>query len=159
MSAIYWTLAPALLVVSGFAAIWATKRLKARLTFPRTGYVEWREPSRAERLAAAGIAVVTAAVLAGTVVRTGGTAQTNAAPVLGVILSLAFVVASLRQRAPQYLALAAVALASGLALGALNGGWVSVNWMFLILGVSSVVLGAVRLARFIRTHPLAEAAS
>jgi hypothetical protein len=31
--------------------------------------------------------------------------------------------------------------------------------MFLILGVSSVVLGAVRLARFIRTHPLAEAAS
>jgi len=159
MFAIYWTLTPALLVLSGFAAIWATKRLKARLTFPRTGYVEWREPSRAERLAAAGIAMVTAAVLAGTVMRTGGTAQANAAPVLGVVLSLAFVVASLRQRAPHYLALAAVAIASGLALGALNGGWVSVNWMFLILGVSSVVLGAVRLARFIRTHPLAEAAS
>jgi hypothetical protein len=155
---IYWTLTPVLLVLSGFAAVRVIKRLKARLTFPRTGYVEWRSPSHAERLVAAGVAMVTAMVLAATVMK-GGSSADHAAPVLGVILSLSFVVASLRQRAPHYLALAAVALATGVSLGTISGGWASVNWMFLILGAAAVVLGAVRFTLFVRRHPLAEAGS
>ena len=60
----FWTAVPALLAGSGVAAIWATKRLKQRLTFPRTGYVDWKEPSRSARLMAGGVAMVTAMVLA-----------------------------------------------------------------------------------------------
>jgi hypothetical protein len=153
---VFWMLTPALLAVSGVGAVWLIKRIKARLTFPRTGFVEWREPTAAERVLAAGVAVVTAAVLAGTVMRAGSN-PAHAAPVLGVILSLAFVVASLRQRAPHYLAFAGVALATGLALGAIGGAWTSVSWMFIVLGATSTVFGSVRLLHFVRTHPLAGA--
>lgn len=155
---IYWTLTPVLLVLSGFAAVWTIKRLKARWTFPRTGYVEWRGPTHGERLVAAGVAMVTAMVLAVTIVR-GGSGAEHAGPVVGVILSLSFVVASLRQRAPHYLALAGVALVTGVSLSAINTGWASVNWMFLILGAATSALGAVRLTRFVRKHPMAEVGS
>jgi MFS family permease len=149
----YWTAAPALLALSGFAAVWATKRLKARLTFPRAGYVEWKEPSRAANLSAAAVAMITAMVLAAAVVANDGATERLAAPILGVILSLAFVVASLRQRAPHYLALAAVAVALGLAVGAAEDGWTSVNWMFVAIGAASALLGGLRLALFMRKHP------
>jgi hypothetical protein len=151
----YWALTPALLAGSGFAAVWVTKRLKARLTFPRTGYVEWRQPSRSVHLIAGVIAIVTALVLAAAVMNAQARSGELAAPIFGVILSLAFVVASLRQRAPHLLALAAVSIALGLALGAISGGWTSVNWMFVALGGASVLLGAIRLARFLRAHPRA----
>jgi hypothetical protein len=151
----YWLFVPALLALSGFAAVWATKRLKARLTFPRTGYVEWKEPTRSAKLAAAAVAMLSAMALVLMISRDRARGEQATAPVLGVILSLAFVVASLRQRAPHYLALAGVAVALGLAFGATNGGWESANRMFVALGAASALLGAVRLARFLRQHPRA----
>jgi len=151
----YWTAAPALLVVGGFAAVWATKRLKERLTFPRTGYVDWKEPSRASRLSAAAVAMVTAMVLAAVAANRDAGMERVAAPLLGVILSLAFVVASLRQRAPHLLALAGVAIALGLAFGALRAGWESVNWLFVALGAASAALGSLRLVLFLRKNPRA----
>jgi hypothetical protein len=149
---IYWTFVPALLAFSGFLAVAIIKRLKARLTFPRTGYVEWKEPSLAERLGAAGVAVVTAMVLV-MVARTGVRTGQSVAPLLGVIVSLAFVVASLRQRAPHYLALAGVAVTLGLAFGARYAGWESVNWFFMALGAAAAALGGVRLMLFLKKHP------
>ena len=149
----YWSATPVFLAGSGSLAVWAIKRLKARYTFPRTGYVEWHEPTRSARLAAAAVAAVSAAVLAIAVLRNDGSRGTFAAPILGVILSLAFVVASLRQRAPHFLALAAVAVALGVALGAIGGGWSSTNWLFVGLGAAAAVLGAVRFTRFVKQHP------
>ncbi|HSC26728.1 MAG TPA: hypothetical protein VLD67_05615 [Vicinamibacterales bacterium] len=148
----YWMVTPAALAVSGFAAVWATKRLKARYTFPRTGYVEWKEPSLTARLAAAAVAIVTASLLV-VIMRSGADTGQQAAPILGVILSLAFVVASLRQRAPHYLALAGVALALGVALWSAGGGWTTATWLFVWIGAASALVGAVRLALFIRRHP------
>jgi peptidoglycan/LPS O-acetylase OafA/YrhL len=149
----YWSATPVFLAGSGSLAVWVIKRLKARLTFPRAGYVEWNEPTRSARLAAAAVAVISAAVLAIAVLRNDGSRGTFAAPILGVILSLAFVVASLKQRAPHFLALAAVALALGVALGAIEGSWSSANWMFVGLGAAAAVLGAVRFARVMKQHP------
>jgi hypothetical protein len=153
MRTVFWTVVPALLAASGFAAVWAIKRLKMRLTFPRTGYVEWKRPSRSANLGAAAVALVAAAALAGVILIDGGRVEQGATPVIGVILSLGFVVASLKQRAPHLLALAAVAAALGLALGARHAGWESMNWMFVALGSASAALGAVRLALFIRNNP------
>lgn len=150
----YWMFTPVILAFGSYAAIWATKRLKRRLTFPRTGYVEWREPSRSARLAAAAAAIVAASALVLIGAKAGPGTDRLAAPALGVILSLGFVVASLTQRAPQYLALAAVAIALGLVFGARNLGWTGANWMFVILGAASVAIGGVRLALFVRKHPL-----
>ena len=152
---IYWTFTPAVLALSGVAAVWAIKRLKARITFPRTGYVEWREPSRPQRLLTAAVAILTASLLVTIVaIGRGRGMESVAAPALGVILSLGFVVASLSQRAPYMLALAGVALVLAVVFGTVSTGWDAVNWMFIGLGVAAVVLGAIRLRLFLRHHPL-----
>lgn len=147
----YWTFTPAILAFSGVAAIWVTKRLKARLTFPRAGYVEWREPGRAAHLGGAAVAIG-AAILLVLALRSDEPGR-HVAPVLGVIVSLAFLVASIRQRAPHLLALAGVSVALGLALGTLRGGWMSANWLFVGLGAALALVGAMRLALFLRRHP------
>jgi hypothetical protein len=151
----YWMFTPALLALSGVAAVHLTKRLKARITFPRTGYVEWREPSRTHRMITAAVAMVTAALLVVIVARGRAEGMPSiVAPVLGVILSLSFVVASLSQRAPYLFSLAGVALVLGLVFGASRTGWDAVNWMFVALGAVTACVGALRLGRFMRRHPL-----
>jgi hypothetical protein len=151
----FWLLVPALLAGTGVVAVWATRALKARVTFPRAGYVVWREPSRLQRFAAGLIAIVTAAIVAAVAARARSETGTTqlAAPILSVILSLGFLVAALRQHAPHYLALAAVAVALGILLWKSNAGWESVNWLFVLIGAASAALGCIRLALFLRTHP------
>ena len=150
----YWLLVPPALALGGFGANWATRRLKARVTFPRTGYVEWKAPGRGTRLGAAALAIAAAVALAVMVLTSDARpAGTMATPIIAVILSLGFVVISVRQRTPHYLALGGSALALGLALGWTRSGWTSVNWMFLGLGVACALVGAVRLARFLSRHP------
>ncbi len=109
----FWMFVPALLALSGFAVVWATRALKARITFPRAGYVAWQPPTRSARLGAAAVT----------------------------------------QHAPHYLALAGVAVALGIALGARGAGWESANWLFVLIGAASAVVGAARLALFLRSHP------
>ena len=153
---VYWAFMPALLALSGVAANWAIKRLKARLTFPRAGYVSWKEPTRAARLATAGVALIAAAVIAGLAVksRIDGIDRV-AVPGLGVLLSLGFLVVGIRQHAPHMLALAGVAVMLGLAFGAMRAGWDAMNWLLIALGAASVLVGAVRLRAFLRHYPLA----
>ena len=151
----FWLFVPALLAFSGVATVWATRALKARVTFPRAGYVAWQEPGLVTRVGVATLAIVTAAILAAAAVRarSNGVTSQMAAPILSVILSLAFLVAAVRQRAPHYLALAGVAVAMGIVLGKWNAGWESANWLFVVLGAASAAIGAVRLALFMRAHP------
>ena len=152
---LYWLMVPAILVLSGFASNWAVRKLKERLTYPRTGYIEYHEPGRHVRVLTALVAIVSAGVLAALLVtaRTAGAGRT-AAPALGVIFSLAFLVASIRQKAPHFLALAGVALALGLAFAALNLGWAAMSWMFLWLGLAAAALGGWKLRRYVRRHPV-----
>jgi len=152
--AAYWLLVPPALAAAACAVTWATRRLKEQVTFPRTGYVEWKAPSVGTRIGAAAIAITAALALA-VMVLTGDArpAGQMATPVIAVILSLGFLVLSVRQRAPHYLALGGLVLALGLALGWTNGGWSSVNWLFLAFGLVLALAGGVRLARFIRRHP------
>jgi hypothetical protein len=149
---VYWMFTPVFLALSGVLAVHVIKRLKARLTFPRTGYVEWKEPSLATRLGTAALAMVVGAILVA-VIFTGHAGGRNAPVVLGVILSLAFLAASMRQRAPHLLALAVVAIALGLAVGAIAEGWTAVHWLFLGLGVATSLAGGLRLASFMGKHP------
>ena len=152
---VYWMFTPVLLATSGVAAVWATKKLKARMTFPRTGYVRWKEPTRAERALGAGLAVVTAALLAALLAksRTAGLERV-AAPGLGAILGVGFLVASLTQRAPHLLALAGISLALGLAFGALGTGFEAMNWMLVALGAFATAFGAARFRMFLARHPM-----
>jgi hypothetical protein len=149
----YRMFVPLLLVISGLMAVWVIKRLKARLTFPRTGYVEWKEPSGRMRLAGAVLAMVVGAVLAAVVFRGDAGLAGRAPLVLGGVLALAFLGAAARQRAPHLLALAAVAIALGLILDSVVGGWSAANGLFIGLGAATSLAGWLRLARFRATHP------
>lgn len=152
---VFWLITPALLALSGVAAVWATKKLKARVTFPRTGYVAWKAPTPAQRLLTAAVAVVSGAALAALLVKSRADGlERVAAPGLGVMLSLGFVVASLTQRAPHLLALGGVALLLGLAFGALGTGWNAANWMLVAIGAALVAVGAARLRRFLLRNPV-----
>lgn len=150
-SSLYWAIALPLFVLTGFAAMPLIKRLKAGVTFPRTGFVVWKAPSRGQRVAT-GIAAAVLAVVLVLVIRRGGVAD-HAGLVFGVLLGAAYVGGSVTQRAPHLLVLAAVALLLGVAFDAAHVSWRSLNWMFVALGVASVLLGAVRLAQFVRSHP------
>jgi hypothetical protein len=145
---------PAVLVCSGVVSNWATKKLKERLTYRRTGWVEMTEPGRGVRLVAAGLAVVSAGGLAAMIVtgKAEGMEHT-VTPAIGLVLSLSFVVASVRQKAPHMLALAVVALVLGMSFGMLKLGWGSLSWMFLWLGVAAAVVGGWRLSSYLKAHP------
>jgi hypothetical protein len=151
----YWLIVPPTLALSAVAATWATRRLKERVTFPRAGYVAWNQPDRRTRFLVAATVVVAASALALLVLtnHTRSVEQTMPA-VISVILSLSFVAAGLKQRAPHHLGLAAVAVALGLAVGSMKTGWDSMNWLFVALGAACALVGAVRLARFLRAHPI-----
>jgi hypothetical protein len=148
---VYWLTVPAVLALSGFASRWLVIRLKERLTYPRTGYVDYPEPTRGTRVMAAAIAIVVAAAMAGVLLtgRAAGAANV-AAPAVGVVLSLGFLVTSVRQRAPHLLALAGVALALGIAGGVVKLGWTSLNWLFVGLGLAAAGVGAWRLRRYLQ---------
>jgi hypothetical protein len=151
---VYWMAFPAILVLSGVASTWLVRRLKERFTYPRTGYIEYRDPGPLVRTLTALVVVLTAAGVAALIVtgRAAG-AEHTAAPAIGVILSLAFVVASIRQKAPHFLALAGVALALGAAAATLKLGWTGMNWLFVWLGAAAALMGAWRLRRYLRKHP------
>jgi hypothetical protein len=152
---LYWMVTPAVLALSAGAGVWATRRLKARITFPRTGYVAWKEPTRGQRLFAAVVALsaASAAVVLVQAARATGVERATA-PALGVLLSLGFLIASLTQRVPHLLALAGVALVLGLAAGALTLGWSGANWVLMGTGAAAIVVGAVRLRRFLARNPV-----
>jgi hypothetical protein len=83
-----------------------------------------------------------------------GEIERIAAPGLGVILSLGFLVASVTQRAPHMVALGGVALLLGLAFGALGAGWDAMNWMLVALGAAAAIMGAARLRMFLARNPM-----
>jgi hypothetical protein len=152
---VYWMIVPAMFVLGGVAAHSITKAMKRRVTYPRTGYMELPEPGPAVRLMTAAVAVASATGIAALILegRVSGAEQTT--PVaIGLLFSLAFLVASVRERAPHLLALAGVALTLGIAIGTLRMGWTGLNWMLVALGIASVVAGSWRLGRYVRRHPL-----
>ena len=157
VSNIYWTLTPLLLVVTGLAAVWATKKLKSRITFPRTGYVEWKPPSRPRQLGGAGSAALIACVVVVllTKSRTEGW-EHLAAPLVGAVIAVGLAIAAVVQRAPYLMIIAGASVVFGFALGSTVQGWDSLNWMLVALGATTSIVGGVRLWRFVRTHPTAD---
>jgi len=151
---IYWTIAPFLLVGSGFASLWLTKKLKSKYTFPRAGYVEWKEPSRAHHLLAALLAGAVAAGLAG-LIFSGRTDKMEdlAAPGFGALLAGALLIASRRQHLPHFLWLSAAALMLGFALYPLHLGWKGMLWLMLATGVEMALAGSLRFRSFLRSVP------
>ena len=160
VSNIYWTLTPLVLVLTGLAAVWATKKLKSRITFPRTGYVEWKPPSRSRQLGGAGSAALIASVVVVVLTRSRTEGWEHlAAPLVGAVIAVGLAIAAVTQRAPYLMIVAGASVVLGFALGSTVQGWNGLNWMFIALGATTSIVGGVRLWRFVRTHPTVDTAA
>lgn len=153
----YWLVVAPALALSGLAFNASTRALKERITFPRAGYVAWRRPEgRAAYRMGAAIVLVAAAVALFTRVAGKANIEHLVPTVLSVILALSFVAASIRSRTPHHLALAGATVVLSVAVTIITSGWNAMNWLFVSLGFVCVLVGSIRLARFLRAHPLPE---
>ncbi len=146
----------AFMVLPAWAANWMVKRLKARYTFPRTGYVELPPPNAAQKVLAALVAagVSVAISFLAFKAKTGAWVDLTP-PAAATLLAVAFLIAHARQKMPDALWLAAASLVFGLgATAARLGTGTKMGCLFVALGLVSTILGALRLKAYLRLHPL-----
>ncbi|MEO0249670.1 MAG: hypothetical protein ABIN58_09090 [candidate division WOR-3 bacterium] len=145
-----------ILIASALAANWIIKRLKAKYTFPRGGYVKFQDPKPSQRLLYVLVGGLTAAAFASLV----ALSVKNQAivdllgPGIGVLMSGGFLVASRRPGMRYSLWLSLISLALGAALYPLKLKWMAVPWFLLGMGASFTAVGVFRLRAFIRSVPL-----
>jgi hypothetical protein len=151
----YWMIVPLILVVSGLASNWAIKKLKQHLTFPRTGYVEWREHSAALKLltALAGAALAAGALL---LARYGirQNMQELAPLATALLMALGFLFLAVWQKLPHYLfpSVVSLALAGIISIVRLDMGN-GLILLFFCLGVLLSLIGGIRLRSYLRQNP------
>jgi hypothetical protein len=148
----WWMIIPFVLMASGLAAPWITKRLKERFIYRRAGYVEFRKPKGGNIWAVIGFALCTGLVSSAFFIISKS--WLDLLPVVvaaGMAVGLHFM---LRQQtgigAYVYpllcLALGAIGLVSNL------GAVASFAVLYIGLGLAMSIGGGVRLIRFVRTH-------
>ncbi|MGO9239918.1 MAG: hypothetical protein ACLQBJ_03825 [Bryobacteraceae bacterium] len=148
----------AVVAAACFAISPILKRIKARITVPRAGYIRVsRQNYWAPRILGGAIGVV---VACGTVIvlkyaqKHGFTAFERLLPAgVGVLIGGAFLFASRRLELPSYASAGLVALLAGLAVSVLTTSLDSFGWFWLVLGAACVVIGAIDLRTFLKAHP------
>jgi len=157
-AAYYWLVGGLLLFMAGGA--WAGKcfgeALKARITYPRTGYTAFKPRKFTYKNILAFIALFVAAGILGAVVGILATQpnQQNFVPiVMGLIGALAFTLAAQRVEVKRLYYLAAFSLGIGFVLGALGVGVVlGLSFFYLSIGLALIVTGSMVLVQFLRSH-------
>jgi hypothetical protein len=148
---------PLVILLGGVATGWAIRRLKARLTYPRTGYINFER--RYTGLSGAGrilaVVLLAAVISAGSVVLSGRLA--NLTLIFGLVLSGAFAYLGQRVGLRRYLAVGLWCLVLGVALAALpltmeQGGAA----FYALAGAGLAVSGFAAWRRFDRIAPKAE---
>ncbi len=151
----FWSIAPFFLAGSGFAATWLTKRLKARYTFPRTGYVEWKKPKMEHNLSAALLGFVVAAALGvGIAMSRANDLADFIAPATGILFSAGFLFAGRRFQLPMYVWLAGASLVIGGLLYPFHLGMQSLHWLLIGVGAATTAAGFLRLRSFMKANPV-----
>jgi len=158
-SAAYYWLSGGLLVFMigcgwGFSRI--GKSLKARITYPRTGYTAFKPYTYNYKSILA--LLIFAGILGGMlgILSTQPNQQGVGIIVpitLGIVGALAFTIAAQRVGVKRFYYLAAFSVGIGLVIGAFGVGVVlGLSFFYLSIGLAMVVSGCVALAQFLRSH-------
>ncbi len=150
----FWIVMPLVWMVGCFYfTIWGIKRIKERVTYPRTGYVSYLTPRSAWAI---GI-VVSVLALAGIIILLFagiGIRLMNLLPSVCSLLLAAFIAfLAIMLKTPRLLILSGAALVSAIGMPLLHLGENGFLWLWLWLGTVSAVTGALRLRSFLRGHP------
>ncbi len=156
--AYYWLSVGLLVFMLG--SVWVGKRasraLKARITYPRTGYTAFKPRTYTYKSILAILALFIFAGILGAVVGILATQpnQRNFVPiVMGIVGALAFIIAAQRIGVKRLYYLAAFSIGIGLVIGALGVGVVlGLSLFYLSIGLALIVTGSVALMQFLRSH-------
>jgi len=154
----YWLAAGLLLFMFGFG--WGVSRiaksLKARITYPRTGYTAFKPYIyNYKRIL---VLFILAGILGGTlgILSTQPNEQKIGVfvPIVqGIIGAAVFTYAAQRSEVKRLYYLAAFSIGIGLAIGALGVGIVlGISFFYLSIGLALVVTGSVALVQYLRSH-------
>jgi len=143
-----------------FGSIWAGKRigeaLKARITYPRTGYTAFKpyKPNYKIILAVLILAGIFGGLLGILSTQPNQPKTGIFVPiVMGIIVAVAFTYTAQRVAVKRIYYLAAFSLGIGLAIGALGVGVVlGVSFFYLSIGLALIVTGCMALVQFLRSH-------
>jgi hypothetical protein len=154
----YASIASCLQMACCLAMFLGVKRLRAKLIFPRTGYVEFRRPKSQKWMMAALMFVslgMVGAVFAVFRWRLQFPDMSRAAgPGLALILVACFVSGGITYKLPHFLWLAGLSLVLGATTYIAGAKMEGMMWVTLGIGVAMTVSGAIRLRMFLRTHPI-----
>lgn len=148
----YWLIVPFVLMSSGLAGPWITKRLKERFSYSRAGYVELRKPKGGYAWAVIGFVLCTSLVASAFVFNS--TSWLDLLPVVVAAVVAGALHFMLRKQAgmgPYLYPLLCLALgAIGLALNL--GTEAAFAVLYAGLGVAMTIGGGLRLVRFVRSN-------
>ena len=160
-TAYYWLAAGLLVFMIG--AAWGGKRfgnaLKARITYPRTGYLSFKRRTYNFRSILAFLVLLLFAGVLGGVVGVLAT-QPNQQEIggivpitQGIVGGIVFTYAAQRLEVKRLYYLAVFSLGSGWVIGALGVGVVlGLSFFYLSIGLAMIVSGGVALVQFLRSH-------
>ena len=160
-TAYYWLAAGLLVFMIGVA--WGGKRfgnaLKARITYPRTGYLSFKRRTYNFRNILAFLVLLLLAGVLGGVVGVLST-QPNQQEIggivpitQGIVGAIVFTYAAKRIKVKRLYYLAVFSLGIGLVIGALGVGVVlGLSFFYLSIGLAMIVSGCVALVQFLRSH-------
>lgn len=134
-----------------------TRRIKERVTYPRTGYVSYRRPAGLPRLLRLLLlAVITgliAAVIAVLVTRPFAGFDVMP-PATGLLLALVFGILAWRSAVPRFYLLAAFSALAGLGLAFAGlGNYLALSVYYAAIGLAWILCGLLTLIGYLRQNP------
>jgi len=135
------------------------KKLKARITFPRTGYVALPKPSRTRRVAMITLVPLAGVAMALAIPLVPGSYEVwlgrLASPAAAMLLAACFIGGGLQYKQPSMLweGLLTLLFAPFLSLLTNLSGMKAVGLLMITVGVSMAIIGALRLRSFLKAHP------
>jgi len=127
--------------------------LKARLTFPRTGFVAYRSPTGQSRWISAGLALLMAAL----VVRLMATAPASLAwmpAITGLVVAGGWLIFASRLGLPRFFLLAIASLALGIGLSPAGlGDLLGLAIYYALMGLTLLLSGGLTLRRYLKQAP------
>jgi hypothetical protein len=146
-----------MIVVAGISlpiVLWVVPKLKERVTYPRTGYVEYAEPSAARRWLAVGAGLVAALLVVAVVARGAERWREWLQAFSGLAIGLFLALTALRHAVARLYVLACFSVVAGVAVSlARLGEERSMVFYFVAMGTGLLTSGALALRRHLRQAP------
>jgi hypothetical protein len=144
-----------ILVGSGLLANRVVNSLKARLTYPRTGFVAYRQATRSHRLVLAGVALLTSSLLA-SMLAASPRSLAWMPTITGLLMGAVWLLMGFRIGLVRFylLALSSILIGSGVSIAGLEN-ILGLAMYYSLMGLAMFLSGGLTLRSYLRhTHPI-----